>query len=71
VVLSAVLVRTVTQSIGDRFVLSPEEAGGTGTGTKSSFLRHFILKTERLPRQAQDSHRENSKNRGRFLFSRS
>ena len=50
-VLSAVLVRTVTQSIGDRFVLSPEEAGGTGTGTKSSFLHNFILKTERLPRQ--------------------
>jgi hypothetical protein len=67
VVLSAVLVRTVTQSIGDRFVLSPEEAGGTGTGTKSSFLRHFILKTERLPRQARDEYRGNSKKRGRSL----
>ena len=70
-VLSAVLVRTVTQSIGDRFVLSPEEAGGTGTGTKVSFLRNSILKTERLPKQARDEHRGNSKKRGRCLFARS
>jgi hypothetical protein len=31
---------------------------------KPSFLRHLILKTEHLPRQARDTHRENSKKRG-------
>ena len=31
---------------------------------KPSFLRHLILKTEHLPRQARDTHRENSQKRG-------
>ena len=37
-----------------------------GEKTFSLFWRHFILKTERWPRQARDKHRENSNN-GRFL----
>jgi hypothetical protein len=36
------------------------------TGQNTSFLRHFILKTMILPRQARGKHRENSK---RMAFS--
>jgi|EP01046_Picozoa_sp_COSAG06_P025813 hypothetical protein len=35
-------------------------------GERTSFLRHFILKTEHLPRQARDKHRESTQKRGLF-----
>jgi hypothetical protein len=33
---------------------------------KTPFLRHCILKTTNLPRQARDSHRKNSEKEARF-----
>jgi hypothetical protein len=35
---------------------------------KRVFLRHFILKTIILPRQARDKHRENTQKHARFLI---
>jgi hypothetical protein len=34
---------------------------GGGTGDKTVFFRHLYIKTNILPRQARDKHRENSK----------
>ena len=39
----------------------PPAWASAGAGAEASFLRHFILNTEQLPRQARDKHRGSSK----------
>ena len=39
----------------------------TDTGAETSFLRHFMLQNEYLPRQARDKHRKSDKTETRFL----
>jgi glutamate-1-semialdehyde aminotransferase len=49
-------------------VLERHEVAGYAYGTKKiSFLHRFVLQRDTLPRQARDTHRGNSKKRGKFL----